>query len=163
MTLRQTPSDCTHNAAVGRKMDGEGRRKGDRESRITLAQPRLGSKLILLKPYLPISGPSARMGNGDNLNVRCGVFAVNQSKRELSEQEPASRVGTFCPTLSRLSGLHQRTIYFGIEFQSSIGTAFQVPIECRVIFGGGRLVKPRMISGHGVTSPNSVSVLLSRK
>jgi hypothetical protein len=55
-----------------------------------------------LPPPRPVSRLPPGVGNRDDLNVPRSPFPVNQSKRELSEQKPASRVRADRPKLRSL-------------------------------------------------------------
>lgn len=70
-------------------------------------------------------------------------FAVKENEGKLSQQEPARAEGADWPTPRGLNYFADCTINLGVELESSIGATFQVPIKCRVVFGGGFLVKTR--------------------
>ena len=67
------------------------------------------------------------------------------------------------PTMRRGGDIGQGAIYFSVEVQSRIGTAFQVPVECSVIFGAGFVVELDRFSGHAAASLNCACALVPRE
>jgi hypothetical protein len=52
-----------------------------------------------LKTPFPISGLTAGMGNGEDLDLTPSPLTIDQSERKMSEEETASRVWAFRPAL----------------------------------------------------------------
>jgi hypothetical protein len=62
-----------------------------------------------------------------------------------------------------LHDLGERPIHFGVELECAIGAARQVPVECRIIFGGGFIMKLRKTGGQEAASPKCADALPPKK
>ncbi len=68
-----------------------------------------------LEALLPISRPSAGMGNRKDLNLAPNPLAIDQGTREMSEQKASGRVWAFSPSLRSGDDLRDCAIHFRIN------------------------------------------------
>jgi hypothetical protein len=118
---------------------------------------------VPLPPLLPISRLSAGVSNRHDLDLSLRLFPVNQGKRKLSEQEPASLVWAGNPTLRRLTDLLKPAIHFRIELKGGLGTTLQVPIKRCILFRGCFLVELHGLTGRWAPSLSCACVPLTTK
>jgi hypothetical protein len=77
------------------------------------------------------------VGNSYDLNFVFRPLVVDQGEREPPQQESPRRMWAFGPTSWCGDDLRQCAIYFRIESDGAFGTALQVSVKRRIIFGPG--------------------------
>jgi len=81
------------------------------------------------------------MSNRNDLNARRRLFAVEQNKRKLPEQESSSRMRAGRPALRSLGNLREGSFNFDIEFESGFRAARKIPVKRGIVFGRGFLME----------------------
>jgi len=88
------------------------------------------------------------MSNCYDLNT-IRFFAIDQEKRESTEQVTPCVEGADDPALWILGDLSQGAVEFGVKAFSDLSTSGQIPIKCCFVVSRGLAVKLKFLNGHG--------------